>query len=97
MGYDLKYGKVTTERRGGDIPDDEIVVVFRSRDAILPQVLMYYAAECARQGVPQEHVQLVEKTRNAVVVWQHENGARVRQPDSSEYLRAASETDARAT
>jgi len=40
MGYDGKYGKVTTEH--GNIPDDEPVIVFRGRDKIIPAMLRFY-------------------------------------------------------
>lgn len=38
MAIDLKYGRVTLEN--ADIGEDEPVVVFRARDALLPKVLM---------------------------------------------------------
>jgi hypothetical protein len=48
MGYDRKYGQVTTEH--DDIPDDEPVIVFRARDRFVPAMLGYYLAACERGG-----------------------------------------------
>lgn len=79
MGFDRKYGRVTTEH--GDIPDDEPVVVFRARDKHLPDVLSYYAEMCSGDS-PDRHSALVEGTFNAVDGWQKAHPEKVRTPDS---------------
>ena len=42
MGYDLKYGRVTTEY--GEIPDDEPVFLFRAQDKLAYPILISYLA-----------------------------------------------------
>lgn len=78
MGYDNKYGAVTTEH--GSIPDDEPVFVFRSQDALLPEVLSHYRQLCAEAGSPQRHLVLIDEGRARVEAWQ--DGHRTRVPDS---------------
>jgi hypothetical protein len=75
MGYDGKYGRVTTEH--GDIPDEEPVVVFRARDMLTPSVLDSYYTMCKAVGSPQRHLDLIEATRLTFVEWQTKHGHRV--------------------
>lgn len=82
MGYDSKYGKVTTEH--GDIPDDEPVIVFRSRDRHLPAVLAHYrelvTGQDGGEPSPQRHIDLVDGTKARVEDWQREHADLVRTP-----------------
>ena len=80
MGYDRKYGKVTTEH--GGIPDDEPVIVFRARDAILPGLLEDYLRKCEQAGSPARHLDLIRGTQDQVLAWQEKNPEKVRTPDS---------------
>lgn len=80
MGYDRKYGKVTTEH--GDIPDDEPVIVFRARDIITTDLLAYYLAQCARKGSPIRHLQLIIGSIKLFGQWQLDNPHKVKVPDS---------------
>lgn len=80
MGYDGKYGKVTTEH--GDIPDDEPVIVFRARDKLLPQVLTRYKALCEQHGSPQRHLDLIQDAVVRISEWQLQHKDQVRTPDS---------------
>lgn len=80
MGFDRKYGRVTTEH--GDIPDDEPVIVFRGRDRLLVAVLDEYVRQCAAAGSPQRHVDIVQTSREKIRQWQQDNPDRVRTPDS---------------
>jgi len=80
MGYDRKYGKITTEY--GDIPDDEPVIVFRARDLCTVAMLGYYREVCRLSGSPQRHLNLVMKTMNEFATWQGENLGRTKVPDS---------------
>lgn len=80
MGYDRKYGTVTTEH--GDIPADEPVIVFRARDKLTPRLLRYYSRLCADQGSPQRHIDLADGTAEAFQAWQDANPGQVRTPDS---------------
>ena len=89
MGFDGKYGRVTTEH--GDIPDDEPVIVFRARDRMLPAVMRFYRELCEGNGSPQRHLDLIKGCRERIEAWQQENPDRVRQPDS-ERSRAWMET-----
>jgi hypothetical protein len=88
MGFDLKYGKVTTERVGGDIPEDEIVVVLRGRDALVPALMDYYARIAASQGSPDGHVNLIRDTRESVLEWQDAHSDRVIIPTSETFLKS---------
>lgn len=80
MGFDGKYGQVTTEH--GDIPDDEPVIVFRARDRQLPTTLQAYWELCEASGSPQRHLGLISDTIVRVRAWQREHPDQVRQPDS---------------
>lgn len=83
MARDIKYGKVTVEH--GNIEDDEPVVVFRARDVLLDTVLAVYSALCKKAGSSDQHLNLIEETRNQVNKWQNDNLERVRIPNSNSY------------
>jgi hypothetical protein len=83
MGYDMKYGIVTTERL--EIPEDEPVVVFRGRDRLLPALLNIYIELCDLAGCPQEHTGIATRTYEGIVTWQLENDDRVKDPESLRY------------
>jgi len=80
MGYDGKYGKVTTEH--GDIPDDEPVIVFRARDKMVPAMISFYRSLCQDNGSPQRHLDLIQRCANNIIQWQADHPERTRQPDS---------------
>lgn len=75
MGFDGKYGKVTTEF--GDIPDSEPVLVFRAQDRLLPAVLFEYRRLADAFGSPEKHLALIDSARERVMAWQAENSTRV--------------------
>lgn len=81
MGYDRKYGRVTTER--GTIGDDEPVVVVRAQDRLMPYLLEYYRDLCIDAGSPQHHLDLIEGTCQAVIEWQKNNFTKI--PNSETY------------
>jgi hypothetical protein len=68
MGYDNKYGRITTEHE--TIPDDEPVVLFRSKDVLFPQLLAAYRALCADAGSPAGHLERIDATVERVREWQ---------------------------
>lgn len=80
MGYDRKYGKVTTEF--GSIGNDEPVVVFRARDSLLPRVLMYYHLFCMKSDCPRYHLNTILDTFYSITQWQFRNKDKVRFPRS---------------
>jgi hypothetical protein len=80
MGYDSKYGKVTTEH--GDIPDDEPVIVFRAQDRLSVSALRAYFELCMVAGSPQRHLTLVSSTIRRFAGWQNEHVGQVKVPDS---------------
>jgi hypothetical protein len=80
MGYDGKYGKVTTEH--GDIPDDEPVIVFRAQDRFSADVLRFYRELCKENGSPQRHLNLIAMTQAKFAAWQEVHANRVKVPDS---------------
>lgn len=80
MGFDYKYGDVTTER--GDIPADEPVIVFRGRDSQVVPMLDDYLNRCAAAGSPQRHLNLVQESREKIRQWQRDHPDRVQVPQS---------------
>lgn len=80
MGYDGKYGKVTTQF--GDIPDDEPVIVFRARDVTTDKLLPYYAHLVMKAGSPLRHLELIWKAHQRFRSWRDANPDKVRLPDS---------------
>lgn len=81
MAEDLKYGKVTLER--GTIGENEPVVVFRSRDKLLPKVLSYYLLFCLKEGSPDKHLNLIIKRIREIQEWQKSNETQI--PKSEGY------------
>lgn len=71
MAIDLKYGHVTLER--GTIGEDEVVVVFRAQDDLLPKVLAYYHLFCLKAGSPRRHLDMILNARDGVMRWQDNN------------------------
>lgn len=80
MGYEKKYGSITTER--GDIPDDEPVFVLRAQDAAMVATLDAYLSMCSGLGSPQRHLNGIQEARETVRVWQQEHPDRVKTPQS---------------
>lgn len=80
MAYDLKYGRVTLER--ATIGEDEPVVVFRARDALLPELLSHYRELCEAAGSPAHHLALLERSQAAVQAWQARHPTQVPRSDS---------------
>ncbi len=79
MGYDGKYGRVTTQF--GDITDDEPVIVFRAQDATLPKLLAYYLLLCSKAGSPRRHMDIILDTIERVRTWQVDHFTKV--PESA--------------
>lgn len=80
MGWDGKYGQVTTEH--GDIPAGEPVIVFRARDALTAPLISCYYKLCEEHGSPQRHLDLIEEAYKVFADWQEANPGQVRTPDS---------------
>jgi hypothetical protein len=77
MAIDGKYGRVTLEK--GTVGEDEPVVVFRSQDKLLPQVLEYYRGLCAREGSPEHHLASLGVRTEEVRAWQADHFTQVPQ------------------
>jgi hypothetical protein len=84
MGYDTKYGKVTTEF--GEIPDDEPVIVFRARDKNVVDLLDEYLELCEERRSPPHHLNLIRQTQDTIRNWQNEHPDRVQVPNSNRYI-----------
>jgi len=80
VGFDGKYGRVTTEH--GDIPDDEPVIVFRARDKLTVKLLDAYLELCEEAGSPARHLGLIINSQRRFARWQADNPDKVRTPDS---------------
>jgi hypothetical protein len=85
MAIDNKYGRVTTEF--GQFGDDEPVVVFRSRDRLLPKLLKIYRIMCELAGSPDHHLAAIDTAAARVKDWQADNPELVRTPNSDAYMR----------
>lgn len=81
MAIDQKYGHVVLEH--GTIGDKEPVVVFRAKDRLLPAVLDFYLALCAREGSPQRHLDAILDAKGPIMDWQSENQPQT--PQSATY------------
>jgi hypothetical protein len=81
MGFDNKYGRVTTEN--GYIPDDEPVVVIRAQDRTTIALLEYYLKLCKEAGSPEKHLDLIEFTTENFKQWQALHATQV--PQSKGY------------
>lgn len=83
MGFDGKYGRVTTEF--GDIPDTEPVLVFRAQDKLLPAVLHEYFRLAALANSPGKHLDLILAAKARVEAWQAEHFTQVPTSESHDY------------
>lgn len=80
MGFDLKYGVVTTER--GDIPRDEPVFVLRGKDAACPDALLEYADVAMSVGADAEMCDAIRARAEDIRAWQEAHPERVKVPDT---------------
>lgn len=79
MAYDLKYGRVHVSI--GNIPEDELVMVFRAKDALVGSLLHEYERLAKEMGCSSEFVTKVATMRGALTTWQIEHEDRVKLPD----------------
>jgi hypothetical protein len=80
MGYDAKYGHVTTEY--GSIPMDEPVIIFRAQDRLAPLMITVYSVFCGMVGSPARHIELANRAQRRFEDWQENNWEKVRVPAS---------------
>lgn len=80
MPIDLKYGRVTLEHQR-NVGDEEPVIVFRAQDALVLEVLSFYADRCQREGSPAGHIEQIERTFDAIQAWQQDHPTKI--PTSS--------------
>ncbi len=78
MGYDRKYGKVTTER--GTIGEDEPVFVIRAADVSASAAIEAYAFHARRFGASTSLTDPVFERAEQVRAWQRRNPDLVRIP-----------------
>lgn len=82
MPIDKKYGRVILENQR-NIGDDELVFVFRAKDAMLLKVLKVYRYFCELAGSPENHLAAIDDNAEAIKAWQFQNGSQV--PQSAGY------------
>jgi hypothetical protein len=82
VAIDGKYGRVEFPDHPGHIPDDEPVVVFRGRDAMLLGLLADYHQLCREAGSPERHLEMIRKRTVEIGRWQADHPDQVRVPDS---------------
>jgi hypothetical protein len=80
MAWDSKFGRVTTER--GTLGEDERVVIFRSKDVLLPDLLVAYHALAMSRGAGMEHMKVIAHLHQDIVEWQQQNPDKVKIPDT---------------
>jgi hypothetical protein len=68
MGFDLKYGRVTTER--GSIGWDEPVIIFRAQDRFMLKVLKFYRWLIEIGTGSTIMLDLLDRQANNVKAWQ---------------------------
>jgi hypothetical protein len=78
MGYDRKYGRVTTER--GTIGPDEPVFLIRARDVSAPDALYAYASAAESHGAGETLCTNARKRGDEIAAWQAEHPELVRVP-----------------
>ncbi len=67
---------------GTPIPDDEPLILFRAKDALLlPQLLEDYRALCRQSGSPAQHLEGITDRITVIKQWQDEHEEIVRRPD----------------
>lgn len=76
--YDAIRGKLVNRESGKAIPDDEPVFVFRAKDPHAVKALRAYKALCKNGN----HKAAVQLHINAMVAYQKEHKADLREPDS---------------
>lgn len=72
MPIDNKYGRVTLENPR-NIGENEVVVVFRGQDRLLPKLLKVYRILCESAGSPDNHLRGIDAAAAHVKAWQAEN------------------------
>lgn len=81
MGFDRKFGVVTTER--GNIPRDEPVFVIRAADVAAAEAIDGYAAAAAAVGADEALLGPVRERARQVREWQCAHPERVKVPDTA--------------
>lgn len=82
MGIDEKYGRITVE--SGSIGADEPVMLFRAQDALLPEVISFYAQRCREEGSPDRHLEWLGRMFDRVQAWQEGHPTKIPSSDGSE-------------
>ena len=70
-----------TKLDGTPIPDDEPLILFRSKDRLLPELLEHYWQSCKEAGSPQRQLDLVKDRIKEVRAWQTANPDKLKIPD----------------
>jgi hypothetical protein len=78
MGYENKYGKITTEY--GDIPADEPVILFRARDSQAIYAIQEYLDCCSAAHCTPQHVEGIQAALDKFTDYQDKHPELVRLP-----------------
>ena len=65
-----------TKLDGTPIPDDEPVLLFRAKDALLPKLLEHYLELCMEAGSPEEHLSDLREQIDLIRDWQGAHSAK---------------------
>jgi hypothetical protein len=80
MGYDRKYGDVSTTE--GYIPSDEPVFMLRARDVCSVGTIAHYLALSIEAGSSKEHLDLVLDSVDEFRLWRDAHVDDMKVPDS---------------
>lgn len=69
-----------TKKDGTPIPEDEPLILFRSQDRLLPQMLDYYVGLREKAGSSAAGIQALQKHIDAIKKWQAAHPERTRIP-----------------
>lgn len=70
-----------TKLDGTPIPVDEPLMLFRGKDAVLPQLIEDYKRLCQEAGSPAEHLKTLDEAIERIKSWQAANAGSVKTPD----------------
>lgn len=70
-----------TKLDGTPVPEDEPLILFRAKDACVPEMLEHYSKLCKEKGSPEAHVAHLDAYIEKMKQWQADHQDRVKIPD----------------
>ena len=69
-----------TRLDGTPVPEDEELILFRSRDKLLIPLLEHYKQLCINAGSPDDQLAVLQKRIDAIKSWQENNQDKLKVP-----------------